>query len=133
METVAAKLPPKLVQELDALIREGRFPNRSEVLRVAVRKFLEEGSKTAAREPSVGSDPRVRRYKDLMRRVASDPRYRNRWVAVFQDRVIESDDAMDPLVKRVLDRSETPVQIGYANLEGKLPVARVPGVRVRRP
>jgi len=36
-------------------------------------------------------------------------------------------------VKRVLDRSETPVQIGYANLEGKLPVARVPGVRVRRP
>jgi len=130
METVAAKLPPKLVQELDSLIHRGRFPNRSEVIRVAVRRFLDDQSR--ATETASGFEAKVELHKALMARIARDPRYRGRYVAVHGSQVIDSDTNMDVLAKRALGRHETPIQIGLASPDGRLAVARVPGVRVRR-
>ena len=131
MDTVAAKIPPKLLREVDALIREGRYSNRSELIRAAVRRFLETGGRTSAPDPAPARDAEVKRYQDLMGRLGRDPRYRNRWVAVLEGRVIDSDVDMDSLVRRVLEGAEQPVQIGFASPGGGLPVARV-GVRVRR-
>lgn len=41
METVPAKLTPKLVAELDELVKEGWYSNRSEAVRDAVRELVE--------------------------------------------------------------------------------------------
>lgn len=41
METVTAKLTPRLTQELDGLIEAGWYANRSEAIRDAVRILLE--------------------------------------------------------------------------------------------
>jgi len=41
METVPAKLTPKLIAELDELVREGWYANRSEAVRDAVRELIE--------------------------------------------------------------------------------------------
>lgn len=41
MDTVTAKLTPRLTQELDALIEAGWYANRSEALRDAVRDLVE--------------------------------------------------------------------------------------------
>ena len=133
METVAAKLPPALVKAIDALVRNGEFPNRSDALRAAVRRFVEGGGASGAMEPAgaLGAET-VEEHQSLMRRIARDPRYRNRWVAVVGDRVVDSDDDMDVLVRRALGRGEEPIRIGLATVDGRLPVARMPGVRVRR-
>lgn len=42
METVTAKLTTRLTQELDALIADGWFANRSEAVRAAVRDMLDQ-------------------------------------------------------------------------------------------
>ena len=42
METVTAKLTSRLTQELDALIADGWFANRSEAVRAAVRDMLDQ-------------------------------------------------------------------------------------------
>ncbi|MCD4798539.1 MAG: ribbon-helix-helix domain-containing protein [Methanosarcinales archaeon] len=41
MQTIPAKLTSKLVAELDALIKEGWYANRSEAIRDAVRNMVE--------------------------------------------------------------------------------------------
>lgn len=42
MRLITLHLPPRFVKELDELVREGRYPNRSEAIRVAVRDLLRE-------------------------------------------------------------------------------------------
>lgn len=41
MDTIPAKITPKLVQELDGLISEGWYANRSEAIRDAVRELIQ--------------------------------------------------------------------------------------------
>ncbi|MDI6917062.1 MAG: ribbon-helix-helix domain-containing protein [Thermoplasmatales archaeon] len=41
MESVTAKFTKKIVLEMDNLITEGWYANRSEMIRDAVRRFLE--------------------------------------------------------------------------------------------
>jgi putative addiction module CopG family antidote len=41
MKTVPAKLTPKLINELDELVKQGWYPNRSEAVRDAVRELVE--------------------------------------------------------------------------------------------
>ncbi len=41
LQTIPAKLTSKLIAELDALIKEGWYANRSEAIRDAVRKMVE--------------------------------------------------------------------------------------------
>lgn len=41
IETVPAKLTPKLIAELDELVKEGWYANRSEAVRDAVRELVE--------------------------------------------------------------------------------------------
>ena len=40
MDTVPAKLTPRLVEEMDELVREGWYANRSELIRDAVREAI---------------------------------------------------------------------------------------------
>ncbi|MDO8625632.1 MAG: ribbon-helix-helix domain-containing protein [Candidatus Diapherotrites archaeon] len=40
MNTVPAKLTPKLAQEVDALVKEGYYANRSEAIRDALRELV---------------------------------------------------------------------------------------------
>ena len=42
MDAIPAKLTPKLVAEVDLLVKEGWYASRSELLRDAVRKMVEE-------------------------------------------------------------------------------------------
>jgi len=42
MNTIPVKLTPKLIAEADALIKAGWYSSRSELLRDAVRRILEE-------------------------------------------------------------------------------------------
>lgn len=42
MKLITLHLPPRFVKELDTLVREGKYPNRSEAIRVAVRDLLKE-------------------------------------------------------------------------------------------
>ena len=41
LETIAAKITSKLVAEMDGLIKEGWYANRSEVIRDAIRNLIE--------------------------------------------------------------------------------------------
>jgi Arc/MetJ-type ribon-helix-helix transcriptional regulator len=41
METVNAKVPQRLIAELDELISEGWYGNRSEAVRDAIRQLIE--------------------------------------------------------------------------------------------
>jgi Arc/MetJ-type ribon-helix-helix transcriptional regulator len=41
-ETVVAKLPPKLLEELQKVIQEGWYTDESDAIRDAVRKLLKE-------------------------------------------------------------------------------------------
>ena len=40
METIPAKVTPKLVNEIDELVKEGWYANRSEAIRDAVRDLV---------------------------------------------------------------------------------------------
>jgi len=40
METIPAKVTPKLVNEIDELVKEGWYANRSEVIRDAIRDLV---------------------------------------------------------------------------------------------
>lgn len=42
MKLITLHLPPRFVKELDKLVRDGKYPNRSEAIRVAVRDLLKE-------------------------------------------------------------------------------------------
>jgi Arc/MetJ-type ribon-helix-helix transcriptional regulator len=41
MTTVETKIPDKLNRAIDALVEQGWFPSRDEVVREAIRRFLE--------------------------------------------------------------------------------------------
>ncbi len=40
METIPTKLTPKLVTEMDEVIKEGWYANRSEMIRDAIREMI---------------------------------------------------------------------------------------------
>ena len=40
MVLISVHIPKQMLDELDELIREGRFPNRSEAIRTAIRDLL---------------------------------------------------------------------------------------------
>lgn len=40
MEAIPARLTPKLIQEMDLLIKEGWYANRSEMIREAIRERM---------------------------------------------------------------------------------------------
>ncbi len=40
MEAIPAKITPKLIQEMDYIIEEGWYANRSELIRDAVREIV---------------------------------------------------------------------------------------------
>lgn len=40
MEAIPAKLTPRLIQEIDEIIQEGWYANRSELIRDAVREMV---------------------------------------------------------------------------------------------
>ncbi len=42
METVTAKLPGRLASELDLLVKQGWFANRSDAVRAAVRDMVDQ-------------------------------------------------------------------------------------------
>lgn len=42
MKLVTVHLPPKFIRQLDGLVRNGRYPSRSEAIRVAIRDLLKE-------------------------------------------------------------------------------------------
>jgi len=131
METVAAKLPKALADEVDRLIRSGRFSTRSDVLRTAVREFLG----TSARKSRPGGGRGIERGDAFGRRLkalAAESRYRDRWVALHDDDVIDADDDKDALLSRVLERDEEPIYIGYATEKPEPVRVRLPGVRVPR-
>jgi Arc/MetJ-type ribon-helix-helix transcriptional regulator len=130
METVAAKLPKSLVEAVDGIVAAGAFPNRSEVVRVAIREFVE-GRSRAGRASTKSTATRRLAHVRTLQALARDPRYRNRFVALFQGRVLDSDDELHALVQRVLKRPEHPVFVERATERGEPIVAHMPGVRVR--
>jgi Arc/MetJ-type ribon-helix-helix transcriptional regulator len=132
METVAAKLPKALLAQVNRLIEGGTFPNRSEVIRVAVRQFLEANGRRAGSTENVRMKEADReRLRKVLRRLAEDPRYLNRFVALHREGVIDSDDELDPLVQRVLRREEQPIFVERVNPGGASTRVRLPGVRVK--
>ncbi len=41
MKTIQAELPERLYQEIQALVQGGRFPDEGELLREALRRYLD--------------------------------------------------------------------------------------------
>src|SRR2546425_3664198 len=133
METVAAKIPKPLADEVDRLIASGMYANRSEVLRVAIRALVRSGGPPGAGPEDPPVLPRVRAFHRRLRELAKDARYRHRWVALHGDEVLDVDDDHDALVRRILNRPEEPIYVGIATENPKRPRARIPGVvRARR-
>ena len=114
METVAAKIPKPLADEVDRLIASGMYANRSEVLRVAIRALVRSGGPAGAGPEDPPMPPRVRAFHRRLRELAKDARYRHRWVALHGDEVVDTDDDHDTLVRRILDRAEEPIDLGLA-------------------
>ena len=131
METVASKIPKPLVDEMDRLVRSGRFANRSEVMRVAVRDFLGAGRPAAAPGRASDRTGEIEAFRRRLSTLARDPRYRNRWIALHDGEPLDADEDKDALVRRILERREEPIHIGFATEEPKPLRVRSPGVRVR--
>ena len=97
-----------------------------------MREFLEA---SALRSASPGNDRAEEagrtRLRKVLRNLAEDPRYLNRFVALHRERVIDSDDELDPLVQRVLRREEQPIFVERVNPGGAPARLRLPGVRVK--
>ena len=89
METVAAKLPKPLADEVDRLIASGMYANRSEVLRVAVRALVKSGGTGEGPRSDAPISPRVRAFYRRLRELANDERYRHRWIAIHGEEVLE--------------------------------------------
>ena len=134
METVAAKLPKTLVGEINRLIRSGAFSNRSEVIRVAVRHYLATSGRSAsARDDERSGDAQRDARRKMLRELAKDPRYLNRFVALHEGRILDHDDELQPLVQRVLHRDEEPIFVERVNPGGGPTAVRGPGPRVTTP
>jgi len=63
LQTIPAKLTSKLVAELDSLIKEGWYANRSEAIRDAVRNMVEH-KKLVRLEAAVEEDIKWGLYGD---------------------------------------------------------------------
>ncbi len=50
MIVISVHLPKEMLQELDELVRQGRFPSRSEAIRIAVRDLIYRESGLRERE-----------------------------------------------------------------------------------
>ncbi|HEV8594319.1 MAG TPA: ribbon-helix-helix domain-containing protein [Thermoplasmata archaeon] len=134
METVAAKLPKALVGEVNRLIRSGAFPNRSEVIRVAIRHYLATGAPRISARGVGGSGTAQRdARRNMLRGLAKDPRYLNRFVALHEGTILDHDDDLQPLVQRVLHRDEEPIFVERVNPGGVPTAMRGPGPRVKSP
>ena len=132
METVAAKLPKHLADGVDRLVASGRYANRSEVLRVAVRALLDSGGPQGPTDPPLPAH--VNAFFGRLRELAKDARYRHRWVALHGDDVVDVDDDHDALVRRILDRPEEPIYVGLATEDPKPRRVRLGSpILVRRP
>ncbi len=114
METVASKIPKALADGMDRLIASGRYANRSEVLRVAVRALVDSGGTAAAAHAPPTIPPHVEAFFRRLRQLAKDPRYRHRWVALHRGQVVDVDDDHDTLIRRILEREEEPIHVGFA-------------------
>ncbi|AFN03319.1 hypothetical protein PFC_01740 [Pyrococcus furiosus COM1] len=44
MKIISVQLPQSLIHGLDALVKRGIYPNRSEAIRVAIRELLKKGA-----------------------------------------------------------------------------------------
>lgn len=132
METLASKLPKALVDKVDRLVASGRYANRSEVLRVAVRALPETGRPRETAKASPRISPLVQEFYKQLKELARDPRYRHRWVALHNGLVVDSDDNHDALIGRILEREEDPIHVGFATEDPEPPRYRMPSVRVRR-
>ncbi len=53
MVLISVHIPKQMLDELDKLVQEGRFPNRSEAIRVAIRDLLLKERANRSREGSV--------------------------------------------------------------------------------
>ncbi len=53
MVLISVHIPKQMLDELDRLVQEGRFPNRSEAIRVAIRDLLLKERSSRSREGSV--------------------------------------------------------------------------------
>lgn len=42
MKLITVHIPEKFLEALDELVAEGKYPNRSEIIRIAIRDFLRE-------------------------------------------------------------------------------------------
>jgi len=42
MKLITVHIPEKFLEALDSLVAEGRYPNRSEIIRIAIRDFLKD-------------------------------------------------------------------------------------------
>jgi Arc/MetJ-type ribon-helix-helix transcriptional regulator len=133
METMATKLPANLAEQVDRLVASGRYANRSEVLRVAVRALVEtQGSAGAVRtDPPVPA--RVKAFYRRLRELAEDARYRERWVALYGNELLDVDDDHDALIRRILERPEEPIDVGLATDNPEPPRIRLRSpITVRR-
>ena len=132
METLASKLPKALVDAVDRLVASGRYGNRSEVLRVAVRALVDSPGSRAGAETVSPVFPTAQQFYRRLKELSKDPRYRDRWVALHDGRVVDSDGDHDALVRRILERAEDPIHVGFATTDPEPPRFRLPGHRVRR-
>ncbi|TLZ40550.1 MAG: ribbon-helix-helix protein, CopG family [Methanobacteriota archaeon] len=133
MKTMATKLPSMLADQVDRLVASGRYANRSEVLRVAVRALVEaEGSaETVRAEPPLPA--RVRAFHGRLRQLARDARYRGRWVALHGNELLDVDEDHDALIRRILERPEEPIDVGLATDKPEARSIRLPSpIAVRR-
>jgi Arc/MetJ-type ribon-helix-helix transcriptional regulator len=55
MVLISVHVPKQLLDELDELVREGRFPNRSEAIRTAIRDLILR-ERAARQRPGPGLD-----------------------------------------------------------------------------
>src|SRR3990170_1338338 len=115
METLASKMPKALADEVDRLLAPGQYANRSEVLRVAVRALVAGARPGGALTVPPKRPPQIDAFYRRLRELAKDPRYRHRWVGLHRGEVVDSDDDHDALIRRILERDEDPIHVGFAS------------------
>ncbi|MGQ4893093.1 MAG: ribbon-helix-helix domain-containing protein [Candidatus Njordarchaeia archaeon] len=42
MKLITVHIPEKFLEALDSLVADGKYPNRSEIIRIAIRDFLKD-------------------------------------------------------------------------------------------
>src|SRR2546428_3216969 len=98
METLAAKMPKPLADEVDRLIASGMYANRSEVLRVAVRALVKSGGAGEDPRSDPPIAPRVRAFYRRLPGPPNEPRDRLHWAAIHAEEVPGPDDGDPPLI-----------------------------------